>query len=37
MNIYKENQKTLVYSKKENDINDWHVPLSAVKDIKQNY
>ena len=37
MNIYKQNQKTLVYSNKENDVHGRQVQLSAVKDIKQNY
>ena len=37
MNIYQQNQKTLVYSNKENDIHGRQVLLSAVKEIKQNY
>ena len=37
MNIYKQNQKTLVYSNKGNGRHDRQVQLSAVWDIKQNY
>ena len=35
MNIYKQNQKTLVYSNKENDINGRQVQLSAVKTLNK--
>ena len=37
MNIYQQNQKTQVYSNKENDIHGSQGQLSAVKDIKENY
>ena len=37
MNIYKQIQKTLVYSNKENDIHGRQGQLSAVKAIKENY
>ena len=37
MNIYKLNQKTLVYSNKENDIHGRQVQLSAVKDLIKQY
>ena len=37
MNIYRQIQKTLVYSNKENDIHGRQGQLSAVKDINENY
>ena len=35
MNIYKQYQKTLVYSNKENDIHGRQVQLSAVKTLNK--
>ena len=37
MNIYKQNQKTLVYSSEENKIHGRKAQPSAVKDIRQNH